>query len=508
MAIVRSFGTLQASRPRAYGVSSTSTTTPTLSTYGYASDYAAIYASQPNVRICVDFLARNCAQVGYHVFRRVSDTDRQRLAGHELAQWLEKPNPYTTRYRLFESFFADLALYFNAYLLKVRNEPGAAQRIGLVRLPPPTVEVKGGYLPSQFVWTDSGEPIPLAPSEVVYANGYNPLNALKGLSPIETLRRILAEDIAAGDHQAAYWRNSSRMEAVIERPATAPKWTPAQKLDFRAQWASRYAGQPGQVPVLEEGMTLKTMSYSPRDSEYLGARQLTREECAREWHIPLPMVGILEHATFSNIKEQHKQLYADCLGPWFEMVSEAFELWLLPEARDTENVYGEFNIAEKLKGSFEEQANALRLLVGRPVMTANEGRARLNLPRITDDPSADQLAAQQGGPSNADAPTLDDGTTAPPPSDARYAERQEATTAIVRAHLARQASRVRRYPVASRADALDLPRCVAELAADLTPVLGAADAWTYAARITDHTYTLLVEGADAFSASREIAHAA
>jgi hypothetical protein len=39
-------------------------------------------------------------------------------------------------------------------------------------------------------------------------------------------------------------------------------------------------------------------------------------------------------------------------------------------------------------------------------------------------------------------------------------------------------------------------------------VLGAADAWTAAARVTDHTYTLLVEGADAFGPDREKLHAA
>src|SRR5262245_47773974 len=149
------------------------------------------------------------------------------------------------------------------------------------------------------------------------------------------------------------------------------------------------------VPILPRGMSLKTISHTARDSEYLSARKLTREECAAAYHIPLPMVGILEHATFSNIKEQHKQLYADCLGPWLEMIQLELEAQLLPEAGNERNVYLEFNIADKLKGSFEEQSTALQVAIGRPFMTANEGRARLNLPAIKDDATADQLAAQQ-----------------------------------------------------------------------------------------------------------------
>src|SRR5262245_29435221 len=69
----------------------------------YAADYAALYRTQPAVRTVVDFLARNVAQLGLHVYRRVDDTDRERLTDHDLAQWIEKPNFATTRYRLFEA---------------------------------------------------------------------------------------------------------------------------------------------------------------------------------------------------------------------------------------------------------------------------------------------------------------------------------------------------------------------------------------------------------------------
>ena len=32
--------------------------------------YGRLYATQPSVRICVDFLARNVAQLGLHLYRR------------------------------------------------------------------------------------------------------------------------------------------------------------------------------------------------------------------------------------------------------------------------------------------------------------------------------------------------------------------------------------------------------------------------------------------------------
>lgn len=484
MAIVRSFGALTASTRRPVASTRTTVNLPPLTTgygFNYSGAYASIYATQPNVRICVDFLARNIAQLGYHVFRRVSDTDRERLIDHELAQWIAKPNPVTTSYRLFESTIADLAIYFNAYWIKVRlDDP--RRRLGLVRLPPETVGVQGDLLPTAYLWVDQGRIIPLDLSEVVYFNGYNPLNALMGLSPLETLRRILAEETAAADYREAYWRNASRMEGVIERPKDAPKWNPQQKQSWREQWQARHGGTAGAglIAVLEDGMTFRPTSYSAIDSEYTAARQLTREECTRAFHIPLTMVGILEHATFSNIKDQHKQLYTDCLGPWLEMVSQAIELWLLPEARDTDRVYGEFNIAEKLKGSFEEQATALRLLIGRPVMTANEGRARLNLPSIKDDPSADQLAAQQGGPAAVESM---------PPSDPTATNGLAAAAPIIQAHQRRQRARLDKVPAAERVDAFlgGVDRWTQELATDLREVLDATEADQLAALINRET---------------------
>ena len=359
MAIVQTSGAIQ------------SLTTPTVtpwasgssgdfSLYGRAQSYAMIYASQPNVRTCVDFLARNIAQLGIHAFRRISDTDRARLADHEVVGWLTRPNPSTTRYRLIEALMGDLGIFFRAYWLKVRD--ANRHMVGLVRLPPEETFAVGGLLPAAYVWLRGSDRLEFAPEDVATFGGYNPLNPLMGLSPLETLRQILAEGSASAENREAYWRNAGRMEGVIEQTKDAPNWNETQQQQFRTQWQEYSAGgtKVGMAALLPKGMTLKPWSFNARDSEYTAARKLSREECAAAYHIPLPMVGILDHATFSNIKEQHKQLYSDSLGPWIEMITEEIEAQVLIEARDQANVYLEFNIAEKLKGSFEEQAVSCR----------------------------------------------------------------------------------------------------------------------------------------------------
>ncbi|MEP7304205.1 MAG: phage portal protein [Acidobacteriota bacterium] len=301
--IVRTFDGLQAltTPPPTWQMSGSSA--GSLHLYDYRHTYAEIYRTQPNVRICVDFLARNIAHVGLQVFRRVSDTDRVRLVDHDLAKWLGRPNPATTRFRLIESLVSDLGIYFNAYWLKVRHRGGDGRpAIGLVRLPPEEMEPKGGLLPTHFDWTVNGRMQRLELSEVVYFNGYNPLNPLMGLSPLETLRRILAEEAAAGEHREGFWRNASRAPGFITRPKEVKRYNKDQAADWRAQFQALYGGTSNTM-LLQEGETYTQGSFSAKDSEYTIGGKLRREVCAAEYQIPQPFVGILDHATL----QQHQR---------------------------------------------------------------------------------------------------------------------------------------------------------------------------------------------------------
>lgn len=344
--------------------------------------YGAIYRAQPAVRTVVSFLGRNIAQLGIHVFRRVSDLDRQRDNGHPLARLLSRPNPYTTRYRLIDALVQDKAVFDCAYWLKVRTSSG----LGIVRLPPWKVELVGdGWLaPQKYRLHGRVGYRDFEPDQIVHFRGYSAEDLRNGISPIETLRRVLAEEWAAGQYREQVLRNGARMSGYIKRPVEA-KWSPQAKQRFRADWQAQYTGDgpaTGGTPILEDGMEFVPAAQTAEQLQYVEARKLTREEVAAEYHIPPPMVGLLDRATFSNIDTQHRMLYQDTLGPILTEITEDVELQLLPDLDDSGQVYVEFNLAEKLRGSFQEEAAALSTSVGRPWMTANEARARKNLPQI------------------------------------------------------------------------------------------------------------------------------
>lgn len=437
MVVIQSVGQL-ADLDRGYPTSGIRTGVRMYDRYYY--DYAALYRTQTNVRTCVDFLSRNIAQLGLHVFRRVSDTDRVRLMDYPLATLLGRPMPKAfkvTTYRLIESLLGDLGVYFNAYWVKFFDKD--RQPTALLRIPPPLVEVKGGLMITGYVINVGGKRFSCPPEEIVHFRGYNTESSIIGLSPLETLRRVLAEEQATGEYRENFWQNAARQAGIIERPDGAPEWSTPARARFKAEWEAMYSGEAnsGKTAILEEGMTWKEGTFSPQESEYLAGRKLTREECARAYHIPLPMVGILDHATFSNITEQHKNLYQDSLGPWLEMIQQDIELQLLTDYDDRQSVYVEFNIAQKLAGSFEEQIKAMQSAVGRPWMTANEARARQNLPSLGGD--ADELVTplnvMVGGmasPTDAEpkgTPPRELGSSAPPLK--REGERERKADVVV-----------------------------------------------------------------------------
>jgi len=357
----------------------------------YVRDYGTLYKEQPNMRVCVEFLGRNIGQLGLHFFRRRDDNNRERVTDHPLPQLLQQPLPpkyKVTYYRLIEAVVSDLGIYANAYWLKLKTR---GEVTGLLRIPPEYMTVGGGIVIGGYEMQLNGIMYPFAPEEIVHFRGYNPLNPILGLSPAESLRRILAEDWAMGNYREQFWQNAARIGGIVKRPAGAPEWSEVARERFRQEFEELYTGEAhsGRTAILEEGMEWEKNTFSAEESEYLAGRKLTREECARAYFIPPPLVGILDHATFSNISEQHKHLYQDTLGPTLAMLEQDIIGQLAPDFPDADNLYAKFNIREKLEGDFMEQVSAMQSAVGRPYMTANEARSRLDMPPLEGD--ADQL---------------------------------------------------------------------------------------------------------------------
>lgn len=438
---------------------------------------ADMWRTQPYLRTVITFLARNIAQCSLQTFQRVSDTDRQRL--HDgVAEILSRPNNATTAYELVYGLVADLALYDTAYFL-VSEDPDAY----LQRLPFPWVEAKGGdtYAPDHYEVrkNDRGESVIIPADQVLAFHGWNPGNLRTGSSPVHALKEILAEQVQAAMYRQSVWARGGKVGAVLSRPADAPDWSEDARKQFKADWESRYTGTGpgvGGTPLLEDGMSLTRVDFSAHEMEYIEGSRLALNTVASCYHVNPTMIGLLDNANYSNVREFRRMLYGDTLGPVIAQIEDRLNTFYVPTVDDRAGVYVEFNIDEKLQGSFEEQTAAMSSSVGRPWMTANEARALRNMPALADQ-GADLLVTPLNVLTGGQASPRD---SAPPPEPAKarpanlFSIKAKVTqrhvdklNEVLAAFFARQGKSVLARIGAERDDWWDAERWDAELAKDL-----------------------------------------
>lgn len=461
---------------------------------GLGASYASLYRTQENVRTVVDFLARNIAQLHLKVYERITALNRVELDEHDLANLIDRPAPRVSEYKLWYATVADLALYDLAYWQKVRQ--GGAVR-GIVRVPPSVVTPEFDHATGTMRGYRLSNGTLVVPDDLVIFDGYDPNATAGSVSALESLRAVLAEDVQSKRSREWFWRNAARREGVIERPADAPDWSDQAREAFRRDWTAAMSGtqNSGKTGILEEGMKWHDTSFSAKDSEFIQGRKLGIEAVARAYHIPPPMIGLLDNATLANVESYHEQLYQDTLAPWLRRLKDEVELQLLPEFEPLDRgrrVYVEFNLQAKLQGSFEKQAATLTSSTGVPWLAVNEARTRLNLSPIGDPTDPDNpfntpvmpKNILYGGQPAVNVPLGTGADVAPPPpkSKARATADTDARDRLVEEHaktLVGFFERQRRV-VKSRAGAgtepvLDLERWNRELAEELFPLaLGTA----------------------------------
>ena len=145
-------------------------------------------------------------------------------------------------------------------------------------------------------------------------------------------------------------------------------------------------------------MEWRKLSVTAHEEEFVEASKLALTTVAGVYHVNPTMLGLLDNANYSNVKEFRKSLYGDTLGPLLKQISEKLNArilryvsersYLAEEHPNLENIYFEFNLREKLQGNFEEEAAVLGGAVGGPFMTVNEARSRQNMPAV---PEGDRL---------------------------------------------------------------------------------------------------------------------
>lgn len=353
---------------------------------GSGGSYTGLYETQPWVAANVNGLARQIARLPLKVYERDSQNIKKPVPQGRLVDAIQRPAPRCGPIHLKLWLAFPPLLHGNGGTLKVRpraGEPPSGFR-PLDWRPLEAHEIDAGsqqidyWRTTQFKQT--GEII--LPDELVHMAWWG-ANGPIGVSPLRQLGVTLRLERAAQRWQEGMLRNSARPSGGVTLPE-AVAGDRELRMELKEDLARLHQGAAngGRPIVLPPGAKWEAFSHSAHEAELIDQRKLTREEIAAAYNMPQPLVGILDHATYSNVAEMHRMLYTTVLGPWLVLIEETFKAQVIDGEPAFEGQWVEFELAEVLRGDALKEATALRTQLQSGILTINEARQIKNLPPI------------------------------------------------------------------------------------------------------------------------------
>lgn len=348
-----------------------------------------LFRTQANLHSTITFIADNFSQLPLKVYRREDETTRIRDRDSKIAQLIRKPNVDQTAYEFWNATMIEYLLYGEAIVLLLKDDSPSGYQLRII---PSEWIIKREYdslyaVKNYYVRANDASSTTIISAEnCIVFKMYNPGNPVGYQSPIASLKQTLSEQIQANRFRTAVWQSSGRLNAYITRPANVQAWTKETRdawiEAFRKGW-SENGQRSGSMPILEDGMEIKPYSFNAKEAQYAESIQLSREDVAAAYHINSSLIWHTNTQTYASAKDNARALYAECLGPLIQMFQQRINSFLIPMIEEDPAIYVEFDLDEKLKGSFEERAEIFQRAAGVPYLTVNEVRAELNRPPIS-----------------------------------------------------------------------------------------------------------------------------
>lgn len=269
---------------------------------------------------CIRFRAETIATLPVGV---VTYDGPRRYAADSPA-WLQRPNPETTTFELFERTSASLDANGNAFWYLWRDNAGRILEVWV--LPPENVSIyrdppkRQGDPPGPIRYRLGSEV--LTSREILHIPGFSLPGQLRGMNPIEVHAHSLGLAIAAEEFGETFFGNGAVMSGVIES-ATDPGEDAVKRMQASFEMDHRGLRNAHRPGFLFGGAKWSQLTIPNEASQFLETRKFQTAEIARIFRVPPHKIGDLERATFSNIEHQGIEWGTDGVLPYTARIESA-----------------------------------------------------------------------------------------------------------------------------------------------------------------------------------------
>lgn len=366
------------------------------------------------VEAAVSAYAQTVAMLPGTVWRKNADGGRSEMAQTPLARVLAQPNSYQTR----SDFLLNQvrALYFTGNCYAIAEKNNRDEIIALHPVHPqhvaPYVNAETNDIfwsiapsdltPDNRTWPVDGQR--LIPDEYVWHVALaTPHHPLCGVTPLTSACLSMAANCNLNRQMLAFLANASRPSGTLN---TDLKMTKEGVEELRARWKEHSTGAGiGGTPILTHGLKWNPLNLDAPDAQLIEFYKLTVADIARALRVPLPLIGVMDGATFNNSEVLMQFWKASGLGFLLEHLELSLDKFFsLPDDQ-----YCELDADALLRSEWKNRIDALVRGVQGGVFSPNEARAMEGLAAVEggDQPRVQQqLVALDWEPPAPAAPAL------------------------------------------------------------------------------------------------------
>ncbi len=277
---------------------------------------------------------RMIAEAASSVPLLVHDGEKE-AASHPLRHLLARPNPTQSGRELIENIVGFLLVAGNSYV-EASSLDGLPRE--LVCLRPDRMKVVAGVggWPQGYEYSVNGASSRIAAEAVLHIRLFNPLDDYYGMAPLEAAQRSIDTHNAASAWNKAMLDNAARPSGALVFAASDGQLTTEQFDRLKSELENNFqgAGNAGRPMVLEGGLDWKEMGFSPRDMDFIEAKNAAAREVALAFGVPPMLLGIPGDNTFANYAEANRTFWRQSVVPILGRVTEALSMWLGPSFGD------------------------------------------------------------------------------------------------------------------------------------------------------------------------------
>jgi len=172
---------------------------------------------------------------------------------------------------------------------------------------------------------------------ILHLKLFHPINDHYGMSPIEAAATAIDIHNTASGWNKALLDNSARPSGALVYAASNGQMTEDQFTRLKSELETNFQGarQAGRPLLLEGGLDWKPLSLTPKDMDFIEAKNVAAREIALAIGVPPMLLGIPGDNTYSNYQEAQRAFWRQTVLPLVNRTARALSSWLSPafEAR-------------------------------------------------------------------------------------------------------------------------------------------------------------------------------